>query len=316
MEFKNKQQIDPLNIRQPVPYLSDNIVTFVTNKLKEEDYDFLIEFGAGNSTRYFLSKLIEFGITCDFISVEYNSKWFKELVRSIKVDLEDRSISEEKIELNPWSYRKCKRFMIGDNATQFEVPFLLRRLPKAKKSFGGLFNIKMLLYRMQPGSRPVNGYYSIRIEDSINFLLLLRSELIKDQYGESPIKHEYIEAPLEPVIQRLETNQNIRAVFLIDGGPRSDILNSVLDLEERYTNFFPTIFLCDANRLIYSESQNRRPSGAFIRGSNRSLQGESLYTKTITGGKAKFLYGKEEILPIEFAAKELWFYQSSKEKDE
>jgi hypothetical protein len=316
MEFKNKDQIGVLNLNQPAPYLSDNIVAFITNKLKEENYHILVEFGAGNSTRYFLSKLTDFEIQCEFISIEYNSKWFKELVRAIKVDLKDRSISEEKIELNPWSYHKCKRFMLEDNATRFEVPFDLGRLPKAKRSFGGPFNIKMLLYRLQPGSRPMDGCYSVRIEGSIKLLLILRSEIMKDQYGESPIKHEYIEAPLEPVIQKLQTNQNIKVAFLIDGGPRSDILNSVLDLEERYTNFSPTIFLCDANRSIYIESQNRRPAGVFIQGSNRSLQGESLYTKTITGRKAKFLYGKEEILPSEFAAKELWFYQSTGEKNE
>ena len=108
----------------------------------------------------------------------------------------------------------------------------------------------MLLYRLQPGSRPLDGYYSIRIDDTIKFLLILRSEIMKDQY-----------------------------------------------------------------RLIYSESQNRRPDGIFVQGSNKSLQGESLYTKTITGRKAKFLYGREEILPSEYAAKELWFYQSSDEKN-
>jgi len=316
MEYKSKYQIRELNMYQPVPYLSDNVVNFVTNKLEEENYDFLVEFGAGNSTRYFLSKLADFEKQCHFISIEYNSKWFKELVSSLRVDLKDRSISEEKLELKSWSYSKCLRFMLEDNAALLEVPRELRRLPKAKRTFGGPFNIKMPLYRLQPGRRPVDGYYSIRIEGSIQFLLILRSEIMKDQYGESPIKHEYIEAALEPVIQKLQTNTNIRAAFLIDGGPRSDILNSVLDLEEKYINFFPTIFLCDANRTIYCESQNRRPAGVFIQGSNRTLQGESLYKKIITGTKAKYLYGKEEILPSEFAAKELWFYQSSKEKDE
>ena len=54
MEIKNKNQIGVLKSNQPVPYLSDNIVAFVTNKLKDENYDFLVEFGAGNSTKYFL----------------------------------------------------------------------------------------------------------------------------------------------------------------------------------------------------------------------------------------------------------------------
>ncbi len=314
MESKNKNQIGVLNVNKPVPYLSDNIVAFVTNKLKDENYDFLVEFGAGNSTRYFLSKLLNFGKQCKFISIEYNSKWFKELVNSLRVDLKARSKSEEKLELNPWSYMKCKRFILEDTSTHLEVPFELRRLPKAKRTFGGLFNIRMLLYKLQPRSRPLDGYYSITIENSVKFLLILRSEIMKDQYGESPIKHEYIEAALEPVIQGLLTKKNIRAAFLIDGGPRSDILNSILDLEERYPNFHPAIFLCDANRSIYSEPQNRRPAGVFIQGSNRSLQGEALYKKIITGKKAEYLYGKGKILPSEFAAKEVWFYQSLYEK--
>ena len=315
MERIHKTQIHILNINQPVPYLSDNIVAFIANKLKDEYYDFLVEFGAGNSTRYFLSKLLDFGKQCKFISIEYNSKWFKELVRSIRVDLKARSISKEKLELNPWSYMKCKRFILEDSATHWEIPLELRRLPKAQRTFGGLFNIKMLLYKLQPKSRPVDGNYSITIEDSIKFLLILRSEIMKDQYGESPVKQDYIEAALEPVIQSLPTKKNTKAAFLIDGGPRSDILNSILDLEERYPNFYPTIFLCDANRSIYSESQNRRPAGVFIQGSNRSLQGESLYKKIITGKKAEYLYGRGKILPSEFAEKEVWFYQSSNEKD-
>jgi hypothetical protein len=52
----------------------------------------------------------------------------------------------------------------------------------------------------------------------------------------------------------------------------------------------------------------------FIQGSNRSLQGEALYKKIITGKKAEYLYGKGKILPSEFAAKEVWFYQSLYEK--
>jgi hypothetical protein len=34
MESKNKNPIGVLNVNKPVPYLSDNIVAFVTNKLK------------------------------------------------------------------------------------------------------------------------------------------------------------------------------------------------------------------------------------------------------------------------------------------
>ena len=131
MERVHKTQIRILNINQPVPYLSDNIVALIANKLKDENYDFLVEFGAGNSTRYFLSKLLDFGKQCKFISIEYNSKWFKELVRSITVDLKARSISEEKLELNPWSYMKCKRFILEDNATLLAAALTRKAPPNA-----------------------------------------------------------------------------------------------------------------------------------------------------------------------------------------
>ena len=315
MERIHKIQSRIRHNNQPVPFLSDNIVNFITKKFKDENYDCIVEFGAGSSTRYFLSKLLDFGKKCKFISIEYNAEWFKELVKSIRADLKYHSISEENFELHPWSYMKCKRFIFEDNSSRLELPFELRRLPKAKKIFGGIFNIKMLLYRLKSGSRPLDGHYSITIEDSIKFLFILRSEMMKDQFGESPVKQDYIEAPLKPIIRNLPKKNNIKVAFLIDGGPRNDILNTILDLEERYSNFHPTIFLCDASRSIYIESQNRRPTGVFIRGSNITLQGESLYKKVVVGKKAEYVYGREKISPREFAEKEVWFYQSPIEKD-
>jgi len=44
MERIHKTQNRILNINQPVPYLSDNIVAFIAKKLKDENYDFLVEF--------------------------------------------------------------------------------------------------------------------------------------------------------------------------------------------------------------------------------------------------------------------------------
>ncbi len=295
---------------QPVPGISGNISTFITEKLKDKNYDFLIEYGSGNSTRYFLSKLIEFGKQCTYVSVEYNPGWFKELVKFIKADLNSTSTSEEQFELRPWNYEKCKMFLHGKNASRLNVPSELKRLPKAKRTFGGLFNIKMLLHRMRKENRPIDGNYSVTIEDSIKLLLLLRSELMKDQYGESPIKEEYIGAALAPITHSLTSKKDLRVAFLIDGGPRNDILNSILDLEEKNNNFSPTIFMCDANRSFYSDAISRRPNGVFLKGSNRTLNDEFLYKDIYNSKKTNFWFDKEKVSSDELMEKEVWFYQS------
>lgn len=298
------------NADQPAPFLSDNTTEFITANLEAFDYNILVEFGSGNSTRYFLQKLLALGRRCLFISVEPNFSWFKEAIKSIQSDMKGNSISEEKFELEPWPYEKCKRYLYAANHTSLEVPSDLKRLSKARKKFAGRFNLKMLLYRFSPGSRPQDGCFSITIDGSVTFLLELRSEFMKDQFGESPIKKEYLAAALEPIIQKLSAAEKVTAAFFVDGGPRADILNSILDIEDRYENFRPTIFLAEAHRSYYADAIRRRPSGTFMRGSNRTLSGAQVYRKITTGSKAQFVYGKTKVLPEELAQRELWFYQA------
>jgi hypothetical protein len=314
MKIKQQDLNNIIKTDQPVPTISDNISIFITEKLKEENYDFLIEYGSGNSTRYFLSKLLKFEKQCTYISVEYHPGWFKELVKLIKLDFNAAFTSEEQFELRSWNYEKCKIFLHGKNASPLNIPSELKRLPKAKRAFGGLFNIKMLLHRMRKESRPIDGDYSVTIEDSIKLHLFLRSQMMKDQYGESPIKEEYISAALIPVTQSLTSKKDLRVVFLIDGGPRSDILNSILDLEERNKNFVPTIFMCDANRSFYSHEISRRPNGVFLKGSNRTLNDELLYKDIYDSKKANFWFDKENVSSNELMEKEVWFYQAKSKK--
>jgi hypothetical protein len=306
-----KNLIKILHTDQPVPAISENITTYITEKLKDKNHDFVVEYGSGNSTRYFLAKLLELGKKCTFISVEYQPQWFLELVRIIRSDLKSFRISDENFELKQWDYAKCKRFFYGENSSAFDVPNDLKRLPKAKRIFGGPFNITMFLYRLRKRSRPVDGHYRVTIDDSINLQILLRSEWMKDQYGESPIKDEYITAALTPIKHIMPSKKTLTSAFLIDGGPRSDILDAIFKLEDENRNFFPTIFLCDANRSLYAKSIRRRPTGEFLKGSNRTLNGEPLYQNQYSGEKAKFFFGKEQVSLGELLDKEIWFYQAA-----
>ena len=312
MNRTSKEPQKILSVNQPVPQLSGNLSEFIVKKMTETDYDAIVEYGAGNSTRFFLKELVGLQKKCLFIAVEYNYSWFLQIIQAIKSDFIATSMSEEKLELAPWTYSKCQRYLHGKNGTSLDLPDDLKRLHAAKKALGGSFNVKMFLYRLKQSSRPRDGCYSVTIANSIQFLAFLRSEFIKDQYGESPIKKEYIEAALDPIRRRLSLAKTTTAVFLIDGGPRGDIVNSVLDLQDTYSNFYPTIFLAEAHRLYYADPISRRPSGIFMGGSNRTLNGEPVYKKDLRGKKAEFVYGKTEVSPDELAEREVWFYKPNR----
>jgi len=313
MNITSKEPQKILSLNRPVPQLSDNLIEFIVKTLKQIKYDVIAEYGAGNSTRFFLKELLSLQKKCLFITVEYNYSWFLQIIQAIKSDFIASSMFEEKLELIPWTYGKCLRYLHGKNGTPLDLPDDLERLPAAKRAFGGSFNVKMFLYRLKKSSRPRDGCYSVTIENSIQFLAFLKSEFMKDQYGESPIKNEYIDAALDPIRRRLSSAKTTCAVFLIDGGPRGDIVNSILDLQDKYSNFYPTIFLAEAHRLYYADPISRRPSGLFMGGSNRTLNGEPVYNKNIRGKKAEFVYGKMEISADELAEREVWFYQPNRE---
>jgi hypothetical protein len=252
---------------------------------------------------------MEYNKKCTFMSIEYNQQWFTELLRVIQSDLKFTRISNEKLELKRWDDEKCRRFFYGENATALDVPNDLKRLNKAKRIFAGPLSSKLFLYKLRIKSRPLDADYQVTIDGAINLLLVLRSELMKDQYGESPIKDAYIGAAIAPIKQILPSCQTLSAAFIIDGGPRHDILDAIFRLEDENENFFPTIFLCDANRSIYTKSLGRRPNGEFWKGSNETLNSKTLYKNQYSGKKANFFYGKDIVTLDQLLNKEIWFYQ-------
>jgi hypothetical protein len=170
----------------------------------------------------------------------------------------------------------------------------------------------MFIYRLFKKSRPFDGIFSAKMGDMLKFHFILKRDFIKDQYGESPIKKDYISAPFEYVLKDIEKGEKIIALFIVDGGPRFDILKLILDMEDKNDNFFPVIFLCDANRIFYNEQIKRRPNGIYLKGTNRTLNNRVLYgnRKKISADKAKFTYGKENITIQELIEKEVWHYNS------
>ena len=130
---KLKKGSEILHTDQPAPTISGNITARIAEMLKAANYEYILEYGSGNSTRYFIAKLLEYNKKCTFISIEYNQQWFTELVRVIQSDLKSARISNEKLELKPWDDEKCRHFFYGENATALDVPNDLKRLNKAKR---------------------------------------------------------------------------------------------------------------------------------------------------------------------------------------
>ena len=50
--------------------------------------------------------------------------------------------------------------------------------------------------------------------------------------------------------------------------------------------------------------------GVFLKGSNRTLNGDPVYKSLYNSRKTKFWYNKEEASSSELLEKEVWFYQA------
>ena len=168
----------------------------------------------------------------------------------------------------------------------------------------------MSIYRKK---LPADALFNLKRE-KLNICLRVIGPPLKDQHGESPTKGQYINAGLQNIENDLVKNgKDIHASFIIDGGPRADILKRILDLEENFQNFCPTIYLCEAYRNIYSEQIARRNIGKFIKGSNSTITGRTLIekqNKSYSSDFYEFWYGLDQPPTISYLqSKELWFYR-------
>lgn len=289
----------------PVPFMSDNIAEFISDRLGE--FDIVVEYGSGSSTRYFLRKLRETKRDCEFVSVEHSRAWFLDVIEGIMDDLRDVPVSERVFNLHPWGIQRIISYLKAESRSKLAIPPNLQRLPKSQQALGGFLHLlKLLLHK---SNRPHDGLFSILVDNSVRFLYLLRAELMKDQFGESPFKMRYINAGLDPVRKLMCGNPELSAAFIIDGGPRGDIMDAIFDLEDLSLGLRLSIFLPEAHRTFYWDTLGRRETGIFIKGSNRMLNGDATYDIPCNREKNKFFYGKPDVTEEELSAKELWYYR-------
>ena len=119
------------------------------------------------------------------------------------------------------------------------------------------FQGKLTLDKLRP-----HLYTSPEMPDAIPYV----TEMLNDQYGESPVKQDYIDAGLRwPVIEKLKNDkQPLKVAFIVDGGPIKHIIDKILNLENEYKHFYPTILVHDGHRSNYTPTFLRRPQGIFV----------------------------------------------------
>jgi hypothetical protein len=133
---------------------------------------------------------------------------------------------------------------------------------------------------------------------------------LKDQFGESPMMEDYINAGLNEIERELKSNKTVKAAFFIDGGPRGNIIDAIFQLEDLYKSFYPTVILCEAHRKFYSSTLKKRSNGRFVKGSNITINHQQVYDEPKLDDKvSEFWYGKKYISIAELSEKEIWYYK-------
>ena len=291
--------------QDPVPFMSASSVDCISDHLAE--FDVVVEYGSGSSTRYFLRQIIDQGKECLFVSVERSPDWFDYVRNNVESDLSDTDTSEREVGIHAWSMERIHRYTRSETQTRLDIPVALRRLPAAQQRMNRGFP-REILRRLFPGRRPHDGRYSVLIDGRVRFEYMLNAEPMKDQYGESPLKMDYIDAGLDPVRELLRSGSGLNVGWIVDGGPRGDVVHEILDLEEEFPNLCPSIFVLEAHRALYDGAFARRPTGDYVKGSGQMLNSELSYLEPKNPEKNTFWYGKPEITIEALLEKEMWYY--------
>lgn len=150
----------------------------------------------------------------------------------------------------------------------------------------GIFSLAIV-----PSLRKKSGHIDSKYKDK-EISIYFDGSPEKDHYGESPTITRKLRQ-LEKII--LSCGQK-KMGFFIGAGPRHTYIEKILDMEElgHLTNFF--IFAGGLFRPGTFEVTERRKTGRFLAGSNRSIYGRDVYSN--------------HCLSIGAGEKEIWHYSS------
>jgi hypothetical protein len=236
-----------------VPQMSAAAADFIAEKLANgrKGKRYIIEYGSGGSTLYFVSILEAKGVACNYVAVERSHGWFEAVANALDVQFHERK---------PWGLRRYLGYLLAV-APQRTIPAECRRLGRHK-----IHMLKRLPRDLL--SRRLGAYFCTmryrggRGAVAIDYVYVY--EGFKDQFGESPNRGVYINEPLADLLEEADRGDSIWASVIVDGGPRADIVDRILSLAHTYPNVGFEIFLLDAGRPFYSYVLDTHPSGVFV----------------------------------------------------
>ena len=294
----------------PVPILSKKNVRVIEKIINEKNIDFIIEYGSGYSTMYFIKNLKRKKIK--FISVENTKFWFYENMRIISKDFNTKNCVLHK---SYWSSKDYEKFYKTSTKPFTEIINGKSRIEKIKKivKLGPFYRfekdgnsklsgklsiflpmIKPIFILINSLLQKVNFFNNEKSEwkcqiDELDFTYKLISPSFKDQFGESPNKDEYANAGIEFI-----ANENKNILVMIDGGPRHYIADRIIN--EKYKHNLH-ICLFDAHRPEYKFLFDKY-KGTFFQGEEELVDGTNYYSIFNDEQKKKLL------------SKELWYYKN------
>jgi hypothetical protein len=288
-----------------VPALSRKNVLFIEELIKQNKIQLIIEYGSGNSTLYFLEKL-KAAPSLKFTSVENTKSWFYKNIKAISKNF---SPSRPVLVRKYWEAERYKEFYkasfepytpIQEGASRVERwkramelgPFFRFERPKSRLYeiiAKPVFKISNKFLRQFSKFKNERSSWKCRI-NKVDFSYQLVPPSMKDQFGESPNRDEFIQAGLEQVSQ---DSKNI--LVMIDAGPRHYIIDKII---ETLPNKNLHICLFDAQRPEY-ESVLSKYSGEFFSGETELIDGTDFYSS---------IYPDND-LKASMLSKELWYKQ-------
>ena len=291
------------------PAVSENIVKKITNALcKLAQPKIFMEWGSGGSTLFYLDFFIRNNIACSFLSVECELSWHRKVIEKIH-DKYDGLLAQEIYSYQNWSEAKCRKYLKArEQKLLCDIPDLIRKLSVGKN------RLKEAILK-ENGSFLKDGYYSVYVNNLINFKYILKAECFKDQYGESPLKDEYVNSGIFEIESFLNENPKSSLAIVIDGGPRLDILKALLAVEKKYTQANLFICLHDGARHFYQEVLSEYPEGYFVKGSGYKVGGSPTFSKQQYIDpqieENKVWYGQKAPKIKTLLDKEGWFYEKT-----
>ena len=229
-----------------------NILSVFRARNTGQNKYFVVEYGSGNSTKFFVEYLAREHIAAHYIAVERSPEWY-EKIRAL--------FPGGMLVKRYWTLSEYVAYARATPQNAWPLGEGCGRLATIQKKMLSPRSLATLFFRKRRfwfDARYETGLGSVRFDYRYIY------EGFKDQFGESPHKFHYIRLPLVPLLDALQGGGACHAIFIIDGGPRADVVKEILDLIDQYKNLAVDIFLLEAYRGYYEPALSSRPGGRFI----------------------------------------------------